>query len=165
MLADIVYSLQRAQKGRLSLHEQRALDRECHALSLTQEEQFAYSILKNTIHAIPQWNDEEAAKAEAQEIGGQLLFCHYFVEHDSMAEIAQDRNGRFSADYILDADISPEERKAAAQEVQQLLSEKMLEWGMVPILNPILEQMKYPSLELAASFLLQVLNDPESITG
>ena len=165
MLTDIVYSLQKAQAGKLSLHEQRALDRECRAITLTQEEQFAYSILKNTIKAIPQWSDEEAAKAETQEVGGQLLFCRYFVEHDSMAEITQDRSGKFSADYILDADISPEERKVAAQEVQRLLTDQMQAWGIVPISNPILEQMKYPSLELAASFLMQVFNDPESITG
>lgn len=165
MLADIVYSLQKAQKGRLSLYAQRALDRECRAIPLTQEEQFAYCILQNTVKAIPQWSDEEAAKAEMQKIGGQLLFCRYFVEHDSMAEIAQDCNGEFDVSYVLDADITSKERKAAAQEVQQLLLEKMQEWGVVPISNPILEQMKYPSLELAASHLMQVLNDPESITG
>ena len=160
-----MYSLRKAQEGKFSLHEQRALDRECRAIPLTEEEEFVYSILKNTVEAIPQWSDEEAAKAEAQEIGGQLLFCHYFVEHDSMAEIAQDCNGEFDVSYVLDTDISPAERKAAAEEVQRLLSEKMREWGVVPISNPILEQMKYPRLELAASFLMQVLNDPENITG
>ena len=67
--------------------------------------------------------------------------------------------------YVLDTDISPEERKSAAEEMQRLLSEKMQERGVVPISNPILEEMKYPSLELAASFLMQVLNDPENITG
>lgn len=165
MLADIVYALQKAQEGKLSLHEQRALDRECRGIPLTQEEQFTYRILQSTVEAIPQWSDEEAAKAESQENGGCLLFCHYFVEHDSMAEIAQDCNGKFDVSYVLDADISPEERKAAAQKVQQLLSEKMQAWGVALIQNPIFEQMKYPSLQLAASFLMQVLNDPESITG
>ena len=164
MLEDIVYSLQKAQEGKFSLYEQRALDRECRAIPLTQEEEFTYGILKNTVEAIPQWSDEESAKAEAQKIGGLLLFCCYFVEHDSMAEIAQDCNGKFEVSYVLDTDISPEERKVAAEEVQRLLSEKMQEWGVVPISNPILEQMKYPSLELAASHLMQVLNDPESIT-
>ena len=165
MLEDIVYSLRKAQEGKFSLHEQRALDRECFAASLTQDEKFVYSILKNTVEAIPQWSDEEAAKADAQETGGHLLFCRYFVEHDSMAEIAQDYDGNFEVSYVLDTDISPEERKAAAEEMQRLLSEKMQEWGVVPISNPILEQMKYPDLELAASHLMQVLNDPESITG
>lgn len=165
MLEDIVYSLRKAQEGKFSLHEQRALDRECCAIPLTQDEKFVYSILQNTVKVIPQWSDEESAKAEAQEIGGQLLFCRYFVEHDSMAEIAQDCNGKFEVSYVLDTDISPEERKAAAEEMQRLLSDKMQEWGVVPISNPILEQMKYPSLELAASHLMQVLNDPESITG
>ena len=43
MLEDIVYSLRKAQEGKFSLHEQRALDRECRAIPLTQEEEFVWS--------------------------------------------------------------------------------------------------------------------------
>ena len=41
----------------------------------------------------------------------------------------------------------------------------MQAWGILLLDTPVPEQMKYTSLAEAASFLMQVLNDPESITG
>lgn len=41
----------------------------------------------------------------------------------------------------------------------------MQEWGVLLLDAPSLEQMKYASLAEAASHLMQVLNDPENITG
>ena len=41
----------------------------------------------------------------------------------------------------------------------------MQEWGITLLDAPIPDQMKYDSLAEAAFYLMQVLNDPESITG
>lgn len=41
----------------------------------------------------------------------------------------------------------------------------MQEWGISFLDAPVPEQMKYASLAEAASHLIQVLNDPEHITG
>ena len=38
-------------------------------------------------------------------------------------------------------------------------------WDVSLLATPVLEQMKYASLTEAASHLMQVLNDPERITG
>ena len=44
-------------------------------------------------------------------------------------------------------------------------TEAMQEWGISFLDAPVPEQMKYASLAEAASHLIQVLNDPEHITG
>lgn len=41
----------------------------------------------------------------------------------------------------------------------------MQEWGISFLDAPVPEQMKYASLAEASSYLMQVLNDLESITG
>ena len=41
----------------------------------------------------------------------------------------------------------------------------MQEWGISFLDAPVPEQMNYASLAEAASHLIQVLNDPEHITG
>ena len=82
-----------------------------------------------------------------------------------MVELTEDRNGEFNVDYVLDDATTPEVRKAAAVQAQQQLSACMQEWGVALLDAPIPEQMKYDSLAEAASHLMQVLNDPESITG
>lgn len=165
ILPSINDAIERAQNGKLCLYWQRDVERECRCRDLTAEEQQAYSELKQIIAAVPQWSDEEAAHVEAERIGGKLLFCRYFREHNSMAELMQDCNGEYDIAYVLDSDISPAERKAAALEVQQLLSERMKEWNVEYIQTPIPEKMKYPSLEEAASALMQAFDDPEHITG
>ena len=82
-----------------------------------------------------------------------------------MVELTEDCNGRFNAAYVLDRDTSPEVRLEAALLAQQELTECMQAWGILLLDTPVPEQMKYTSLAEAASFLMQVLNDPESITG
>lgn len=45
------------------------------------------------------------------------------------------------------------------------MKESMQVWGVSLLDTPVPEQMKYDSLAEAASHLMQVLNDPEHITG
>ena len=45
------------------------------------------------------------------------------------------------------------------------LAEEVQAWGVSLLETPVPEQMKYDSLAEAASHLMQVLNDPEHITG
>lgn len=82
-----------------------------------------------------------------------------------MVQLVEDRNGRFHTAYVLDTDTSPEVRREAAQLAQKELAECMQTWGVSPLDAPVAEQMKYASLVEAASHLMQVLDDPESITG
>ena len=56
-------------------------------------------------------------------------------------------------------------RKVAALQAQKELADRMQAWGVSLLETPVPEQMKYASLTEAASFLMQVLNDPEHITG
>ena len=56
-------------------------------------------------------------------------------------------------------------RKAAALQAQKKLADCMQTWGVSLLDTSVPEQMKYDSLAEAASHLMQVLNDPERITG
>ena len=53
----------------------------------------------------------------------------------------------------------------AALQAQKELADCMQAWGVSLLETPVPEQMKYDSLAEAASHLMQVLNDPEHITG
>ena len=53
----------------------------------------------------------------------------------------------------------------AALQAQKELADCMQVWGVSLLDAPVPEQMKYDSLAEAASHLMQVLNDPEHITG
>ena len=53
----------------------------------------------------------------------------------------------------------------AALQAQKELADRMQVWGVSLLDAPVPEQMKYDSLAEAASHLMQVLNDPEHITG
>ena len=66
---------------------------------------------------------------------------------------------------VLDRDASPAVRREAALLAQKELAKCMQEWDISLLNAPVPEQMKYASLAEAASHLMQVLNDPESITG
>lgn len=165
ILPSIEDGIERAQQGKLSLYWQRDIEREYNSRENTGAEQQAYSTLKEVLAAIPQWSDEEALQAEVKEQGGRVMFCYFFQEHNSMVQLTQDLNGKFETAYVLDAKISSAERKAAAQEVQRLLAEKMKQWELPLMKSTIHEKMKYEYLEEAASHLMQVLNAPESITG
>ena len=56
-------------------------------------------------------------------------------------------------------------RKAAALQAQKELADCMQVWGVSLLNTTVPEQMKYDFLAEAASHLMQVLNDPEHITG
>ena len=77
----------------------------------------------------------------------------------------ENKNGRFNTAYVLDRNTSPEMRREAALLAQKELAECMQKWGITLLDAPVPEQMKYDSLAEAASHLMQVLNDPEHITG
>ena len=82
-----------------------------------------------------------------------------------MVQLTEDRNEKYSAAYVLDAETTPNVRKVAALQAQKELADCMQVWGVSFLDAPVPEQMKYDSLAEAASHLMQVLNDPEHITG
>ena len=114
---------------------------------------------------VPQWSDEEAVQAEMAEQDGQVLFCKFFEKHSSFALLTQDCNGLYSIAFVLDCEISPKERKAAAQEVRRLLEERSKSWDIDLYTRPVPERMKYASLSLAVSALIQAFSNPEKIKG
>lgn len=165
ILADIRDAIERAKQGKLALYWQRAIQREYHCKKVTPAEQQAYEQLQNVLSEMPQWSDEEELCSEMEEIGGGVRFCHFWTDHDSMVQLTVDRNGGFHVACVLDTDTSPEVRREAALLAQKELAKCMQEWGVSLQNAPVPEQMKYASLAEAASHLMQVLNDPESITG
>ena len=165
ILADIQDAIERAKQGKLALYWQRTIQREYRCKKVTPAEQQAYEKLQSILSKVPQWSDEEELRHDMEHIGGKLWFCHFWIEHNSMVQLTEDRNGRFHAAYVLDADTSPEVRREAALLAQKELAECMQTWGVSPLDAPVPEQMKYASLSEAASHLMQVLDDPEHITG
>ena len=121
--------------------------------------------MQSILSEVPQWSDEEELRIEMEKIGGKLLFCHFWDEHYSMVQLTEDCNGKYSTAYVLDTETTPNVRKAAALQAQKELADRMQTWGVSPLDAPVPEQMKYASLAEASSHLMQVLDDPESITG
>ena len=165
ILVDIQDATERAKQGKLALYWQRTIQREYRCKKVTPAEQQAYEQLQSILSEVPQWSGEEELRSDMEEIGGRVWYCHYWEEHYSMVELTEDRNGKFNVDYVLDDTVTPEVRKTAALQAQQQLSECMQKWGIAFLDVPIPEQMKYDSLAEASSHLMQILNDPESITG
>ena len=165
ILVDIQDATERAKQGKLALYWQRTIQREYQCKKVTPAEQQAYEQLQSILSEVPQWSDEEELHHDMENIGGRVWFCYYWVEHSSMVELTEDRNGKFNVDYVLDDTVTPEVRKTAALQAQQQLSECMQKWGIAFLDVTIPEQMKYDSLAEASSHLMQILNDPESITG
>lgn len=165
ILVDIQDATERAKQGKLALYWQRTIQREYRCKKVTPAEQQAYEQLQSILSEMSQWSDEEELRSEMEEIGGRVWFCHFWIDHNSMVQLTEDRNGGFHAAYVLDTDASPEVRREAALLAQKELSKCMQEWGISLLNAPVPEQMKYASLVQAASHLMQVLNDPESITG
>ena len=163
ILPDIKDGIERARQGKLSLYWQRDIKREYRSKKPTAAEKRAYAELQSVIRRIPQWSSEEELDAEMNKQGGHVLSLLHGTRLDG--ELTQDCNGAFDVGYVLDAGITPTERKAAAQEVQRLLADRMRQWNMPLMKSRIPEKAKYSYLEEAASHLMQVLNDPESITG
>ena len=165
ILPNIEEAMEDARNGKLSPYWQNDLYRECHRQKLSDEEQQALSELERILSETPQWSSEEELHHDMANIGGRVWYCHYWEEHYSMVQLTEDRNGRFHAAYVLDTDTSPEVRREAAQLAQKDLKKCMQNWGAALLDAPVPEQMKYASLAEAASHLMQVLDDPESITG
>ena len=165
MLPNIEEAMEDARNGKLSPYWQNDLYRECHRQKLSDEEQQALSELERILSETPQWSSEEELHHDMANIGGRVWYCHYWEEHYSMVQLTEDRNGRFNTAYVLDRNTSPEMRREAALLAQKELADCMQEWGVLLLDAPVPEQMKYASLAEAASHLMQVLNDPESITG
>ena len=165
MLPNIEDATEDARNGKLSPYWQNDLYRECHRQKLSDEEQQALSELERILSETPQWSSEEELHHDMANIGGRVWYCHYWEEHYSMVQLTEDRNGRFNTAYVLDRNTSPEMRRKAALLAQKELADYMQVWGVSLLDAPVPEQMKYASLAEAASHLVQVLNDPESITG
>ena len=165
ILPNIEEAMEDARNGKLSPYWQNDLYRECHRQKLSDEEQQALSELERILSETPQWSSEEELHHDMANIGGRVWYCHYWEEHYSMVQLTEDRNGRFNTAYVLDRNTSPEMRREATLLAQKELADCMQEWGVLLLDAPVPEQMKYASLAEAASHLMQVLNDPESITG
>lgn len=132
---------------------------------LSAEERQALSELNRILSETPQWSGEEELRHDVENIGGRVRFCHFWDEHYSMVQLTEDCNGKYSTAYVLDAETTPDVRKAAALQAQKELADCMQVWGVSLLNTTVPEQMKYAFLAEAASFLMQVLNDPEHITG
>ena len=132
---------------------------------LSAEERQALSELNRILSETPQWSSEEELRHDVENIGGRVRFCHFWDEHYSMVQLTEDRNGKYSTAYVLDTEPTPDVRKAAALQAQKELADCMQVWGVSLLNTTVPEQMKYASLAEATSFLMQVLNDPEHITG
>ena len=165
ILPNIEEATEDARNGKLSPYWQNNLKRECLHKQLSDEEQQALLELNRILSETPQWSSEEELCIEMENIGGRVCFCHFWDEHYSMVQLTEDRNGKYSAAYVLDTETTPDVRKAAALQAQKELADCMQVWGVSLLDAPVPEQMKYDSLAEAASHLMQVLNDPEHITG
>ena len=165
MLPNIEEAMEDARNGKLSPYWQNDLYRECHRQKLSDEEQQALSELERILSETPQWSSEEELHHDMANIGGRVWYCHYWEEHYSMVQLTEDRNGRFNTAYVLDRNTSPEMRREAALQTQKELADCMQAWGVSLLDAPVSEKLKYASLAEAASHLVQVLNDPEHITG
>ena len=159
ILADIRDAIERAKRGKLALYWQRAIQREYHCKKVAPAEQQAYEQLQSVLSEVPQWSDEEELRSGMEEIGGGVRFCHFWTDHDSMVQLTEDRNGKYSTAYILDTETTPDVREAAALQVQKELADRMQAWGVSLLDTSVPEQMKYDFLAEAASHLMQVLND------
>ena len=165
ILVDIQDAIERVKQGKLALYWQRTIQREYRCKKVTPAEQQAYEQLQSILAEVPQWSDEEDLRLGMEEIGGRVRFCRFWNEHYSMVQLTEDRNGKYSTAYILDTETTPDVRKAAALQAQKELAECIRAWDIALLDTSVPEQMKYASLTEAASHLMQVLNDPESITG
>ena len=165
ILPNIEEAMEDARNGKLSPYWQNNLKRECLHGELSAKEWLALSELNCILSETPQWSSEEELCHDMENIGGRVRFCRFWNEHYSMVQLTEDRNGKYSTAYVLDTETTPDARKVAALQAQKELAERMQAWGVSLLDAPVPEQMKYDFLAEAASHLMQVLNDPEHITG
>lgn len=164
-LPNIEEAMEDARNGKLSPYWQNNLKRECLHGELSAEERLALSELNCILSETPQWSSEEELCHDMENIGGRVRFCRFWNEHYSMVQLTEDRNGKYSTAYVLDTETTPDVRKVAALQAQKELADRMQAWGVSLLDTSVPEQMKYDFLAEAASHLMQVLNDPEHITG
>ena len=107
ILVDIQDATERAKQGKLALYWQRTIQREYRCKKVTPAEQQAYEQLQSVLSEVPQWSDEEELHYDMEHTGGKLWFCHFWIDHNSMVQLVEDRNGRFHTAYVLDTDTSP----------------------------------------------------------
>ena len=165
ILPNIEEAMEDARNGKLSPYWQNDLKRECLHRKLSAEERQALSELNRILSETPQWSGEEELCHDMENIGGRVRFCRFWNEHYSMVQLTEDRNGKYSAAYVLDVETTPDVRKVAALQAQKELADRIQAWGVSLLDTSVPEQMKYDFLAEAASHLMQVLNDPEHITG
>ena len=165
ILPNIEEAMEDARNGKLSPYWQNNLKRECQHGELSAEERLALSELNCILSETPQWSSEEELCHDMENIGGRVRFCRFWNEHYSMVQLTEDRNGKYSTAYVLDTETTPDVRKVAALQAQKELADRMQAWGVSLLDTSVPEQMKYDFLAEAASHLMQVLNDPEHITG
>ena len=165
ILPNIEETMEDARNGKLSPDWQNNLKRECLHGELSAEERLALSELNCILSETPQWSSEEELCHDMENIGGRVRFCRFWNEHYSMVQLTEDRNGKYSTAYVLDTETTPDVRKVAALQAQKELADRMQAWGVSLLDTSVPEQMKYDFLAEAASHLMQVLNDPEHITG
>lgn len=103
---------------------------------------------------VPQWSNTEELYFVMERIGGRVWFCRFREEHDSMVQLTEGPCGAFATAYVLDADITPKMRKAAARQAQKQLGVCMQEWGIPLMRSPVPEKEKYASLQEAAYYLM-----------
>ena len=151
ILPNIEEAMEDARNGKLSPYWQNNLKRECLHRKLSAEERQALSELNRILTETPQWSGEEELCIEMENIGGRVCFCHFWDEHYSMVQLTEDRNGKYSAAYVLDVETTPDVRKVAALQAQKELADCMQVWGVSLLDTPVPEQMKYDSLAEAAS--------------
>ena len=143
ILSDINDGIDRAKQGKLALYWQRNIEHEYRCKKVTPAEQQAYTDLQDILAAVPQWSDEEELRSGMEGIGGRVWFCYFWEEHDSMVQLTEDCSGKFTVAYVLDSDVTPEVRKAAAQHAQQQLAECMQEWDVPLMKSAIPEKDKF----------------------
>ena len=165
ILPSIEEAMEDARNGKLSPYWQNNLKRECLHGELSAEERLALSELNCILSETPQWSSEEELCHDMENIGGRVRFCRFWNEHYSMVQLTEDRKGKYSTAYVLDTEATPDVRKVAALQAQKELADRMQAWGVSLLDTSVPEQMKYDFLAEAASHLMQVLNDPEHITG
>lgn len=104
MLPNIEEAMEDARNGKLSPYWQNNLKRECLHGELSAEERLALSELNCILSETPQWSSEEELCHDMENIGGRVRFCRFWNEHYSMVQLTEDRNGKYSAAYVLDAE-------------------------------------------------------------
>ncbi len=125
ILVDIQDATERAKQGKLALYWQRTIQREYRCKKVTPAEQQAYEQLQSILSEVPQWSGEEDLRHNMENIGGRLWFCRFWIDHESMVQLTEERNGRFHTAYVLDRNTSPEMRREAALLAQRELADCM----------------------------------------